>query len=91
MVKQARRKIWEGLSLESKEFVSKYLKENLGMREDWEAQENFLFPDYEKTILDGRAMHDMDRAVERVLKAIDSNEKIVIFGIPEINYYFSRS
>lgn len=80
MVKQARRKIWEGLSLESKEFVSKYLKENLGMGEEWEKHEKFLFPDFEESMLDGRAMHDMERASERILKAMESGEKIVVYG-----------
>lgn len=79
-VVQMRKKIWEGLSLESKNFVSKYLKENLGFGEDWGAHEKFLFPDFEGTLLDGRAMHDMERAVERILCAIEKKEKIVIFG-----------
>lgn len=80
MLIQQRKRVWEGLSLASKNFVSKYLKENLGLGEDWGAHEKFLFPDFEGTLLDGRAMHDMDRAVERILSAIEKKEKIVVYG-----------
>lgn len=78
--KQIRKKIWEGLSLESKDFVSKYLKENLGMGENWVQHEKFLFPDFDESLLDARAMHDMERAVERILYAIEKGEKIVVYG-----------
>ena len=40
----------------------------------------FLNPDYEKHIHDSFLMKDMSRAVERILSAIDSNEKIIIYS-----------
>ncbi|PIP73374.1 MAG: single-stranded-DNA-specific exonuclease RecJ [Candidatus Lloydbacteria bacterium CG22_combo_CG10-13_8_21_14_all_47_15] len=40
----------------------------------------FLAPDYERDLHDPFEIHDMDRAVTRILSAIDAREKIVIFG-----------
>jgi single-stranded-DNA-specific exonuclease len=45
-----------------------------------EAAEEFLSPQYEKGIHDPYLMKDMEKAVERILKAIDQNEKTVIFS-----------
>ncbi len=85
-----RRRLWQGLSLESKSFVSKYLQNNLGLGKSGigefseklfsEECERFLFPDYDKQVLDGRGMHDMERAVERILLAIEKGESIAVYG-----------
>lgn len=40
----------------------------------------FLSPDYERDLHDPFEIHDMDRAVERILRAIDANEKIIVYG-----------
>lgn len=73
-----RREIWSKLSKEGQNFVIKYLQENLGLNES--EFENFLFPDFEKTILSGKAIHDMERAVERILRAIEKGERICVYG-----------
>ncbi len=44
------------------------------------AAEKFLNPNYERDIYDPFLMLNMERAVERILRAIDTNEKIIIFG-----------
>ncbi len=45
-----------------------------------ESAEKFLNPDYVRDIYDPFLILNMDRAVERILRAIDASEKIVIFG-----------
>ncbi|MEK7538642.1 MAG: single-stranded-DNA-specific exonuclease RecJ [Patescibacteria group bacterium] len=45
-----------------------------------EAAEKFLNPSYERDIYDPFLMLNMERAVERILQAMDANEKIVIYG-----------
>jgi single-stranded-DNA-specific exonuclease len=42
--------------------------------------ETFLFPDYDLHTHDPFLMRDMDKAVERVYKAIKNNEKVIIFS-----------
>ncbi len=45
-----------------------------------EASEKFLNPNYERDIYNPFLILGMERAVERILRAIDANEKIIIFG-----------
>ena len=45
-----------------------------------EEAEKFLIPDYEKHLYNPLKMLNMDKAVERIIKAIKNNEKIVVFG-----------
>jgi len=42
--------------------------------------EVFLFPDYNRDLHNPFEIHDMERAVGRILKAIDANEKIILYG-----------
>lgn len=41
---------------------------------------SFLCPDYDKHLHDPFLMKDMDKAVDRILLAINNNEKILVFG-----------
>ncbi len=50
-----------------------------GVKENEEI-EKFINLDYERDLHDPFLMKDMDKAVERILRAIKNNEKIVIFG-----------
>ncbi len=45
-----------------------------------EAAEKFLNPSYERDIYNPFLILGMERAVERILRAIDAEEKIIIFG-----------
>jgi len=45
-----------------------------------EEAEKFFNPDYEKDLLDPFKILNMDKAVDRILKAIKNNERIIIFG-----------
>ncbi|MBI2046019.1 MAG: single-stranded-DNA-specific exonuclease RecJ [Parcubacteria group bacterium] len=40
----------------------------------------FLSPDYERDLYDPFEIDDMERAVERILRAIDTQEKIIVYG-----------
>lgn len=44
------------------------------------AAENFLAPSYTNHMHDPFLLHDMEKAVTRILKAISSNEKIIIYS-----------
>ncbi len=43
-------------------------------------QESFLRPDFARDVHDPFLLHNMDKAVNRILAAISSKEKIVVFG-----------
>ncbi|MEN9649207.1 MAG: single-stranded-DNA-specific exonuclease, single-stranded-DNA-specific exonuclease [Candidatus Parcubacteria bacterium] len=45
-----------------------------------EAQDAFLSPDYDRGIHDPFLLKDMDVAVERIVRAIKNNERIVVYG-----------
>lgn len=55
------------------------LLENRGIKTAGEA-EAFLNPDYERDIHDSFLLPDMEKAVERILEAIEKKQKIVIFS-----------
>lgn len=42
--------------------------------------DEFLFSSYEKDVADPRLMKDLEKAVDRIERAIQNNEKILIFG-----------
>lgn len=75
---QQRREVWARLSKETRNFVTNYLQNNLKLKES--EFDNFLFPEYEKTLLNAKAMYGMDRAVDRILTALSNGEKICIYG-----------
>lgn len=60
------------------ELVSKLLY-NRGIKNK-EDIEKFLYPSYEKDIYDPFLIKDMDKACDRIIKAIKNNEKIVVYG-----------
>ena len=45
-----------------------------------EAAEKFLNPDYTRDIYDPFLILNMERAVERILRAIENKEKIIVYG-----------
>ena len=57
----------------------KILLLNRGIKDKAEA-EAFLNPDYERDLHDPFLLLDMDKAVERILQAIEKKEKIVIYS-----------
>ncbi len=59
--------------------ISATILANRGVKNRAEA-EAIVLPDYERHIHDPFLMKDMDKGVERILKAIKNKEKIVIFG-----------
>jgi len=50
-----------------------------GIKTDAEA-ESFFHPDYVKHLFDPFLMSDMDKAADRILKAVKDNERAVVFG-----------
>lgn len=67
---------------ESLNAYSEFLRHLLFYRgiETGEDAENFLNPDYGKETHDPFLMKDMSKAVERILKAINENEKVIIYS-----------
>jgi len=66
-----------------RERVSENLKDQLlfyrGIKTEEDAYK-FLNPDYEKDLRDPFELLNMERAVERIIKAVRDNEKMIIFG-----------
>lgn len=50
-----------------------------GVKDDAETKK-FLIPDYDNDLHDPFLMKDMDKAVERILRAVKNNEKVVVYG-----------
>jgi single-stranded-DNA-specific exonuclease len=59
--------------------LTKLLLEKRGLNGEKEI-EDFLFPSYEKHIGNPFDIHDMDKAVKRVVEAIKSEEKIAVYS-----------
>ncbi|MDO8521185.1 MAG: DHH family phosphoesterase, partial [bacterium] len=59
--------------------LTKTLLEKRGVT-DLAAQERFLFPDYQRDTYDPFLILNMGRAVERIIGAMDKNERIVVYG-----------
>ncbi|MFA5841481.1 MAG: single-stranded-DNA-specific exonuclease RecJ [Candidatus Paceibacterota bacterium] len=58
---------------------AKILLYNRGIKTS-EAAEKFLNPDYERDVYDPFLILNMDKAVERIIRATETEEKIVIYG-----------
>jgi len=69
----------EAVDLNDYPDLIKHLLYHRGITTKAEAQ-SFLNPDYENGIHDPFLMKDMDKAVDRILQAIDKKEKIVIYS-----------
>lgn len=52
---------------------------NRGIEDEKEAEE-FLNPDYERDTYDPFGIKDMDKTVDRIMRAIDNKENIVVYG-----------
>ena len=59
--------------------ITKTLLASRGIQTKDEA-ERFLAPNYDRDTHDPMLLKDMDKAVERIYKAIDNNEKIIIYS-----------
>ncbi|MEZ4103978.1 MAG: single-stranded-DNA-specific exonuclease RecJ [Candidatus Paceibacterota bacterium] len=57
----------------------KQLLHNRGLKTEAEI-DNFLNPSYDRHLHDPFLLHDMEKAVERILKALKKQEKIVIYS-----------
>ncbi len=68
-----------GFSFETLHPLTKKLLENRGVLTEDEARD-FLFPSYEKHIGDPFQIHGMEKAVDRILHAIQDEEKIAIYS-----------
>lgn len=71
----------EDVALELKQYsdFTKILLFNRGITTE-EAAEKFLNPDYERDINNPFLILNMERAVKRVIRAIEAEEKIVVYG-----------
>ncbi|MCK4635467.1 MAG: single-stranded-DNA-specific exonuclease RecJ [Candidatus Moranbacteria bacterium] len=64
--------------------IVEYLLIQRGIRSKQEA-EQFLNPDYEKDLHDPFLFRDMEKFIERIRQAINSNEKVGIFGDHDVD------
>lgn len=71
----------EGLKVEP---IVEYLLIQRGIRDKQEA-EQFLNPNYEKDLHDPFLFRDMEKFIERIQQAIDSNEKVGVFGDHDVD------
>ncbi len=73
--------------------ISKPIAHTLFSRDMTNAEEvrSFLFSTFEQDVADSRLLKDVDIAVERILKAIENKEKILIFGDYDVDGATSSS
>ncbi len=71
----------EGLNVEP---IVEYLLSQRGIRNKQDA-EQFLNPDYEKDLHDPFLFRDMEKFIKRIQQAVDSNEKIGVFGDHDVD------
>lgn len=70
------------VGMSTRETLHPLTKTLLGRRgiTDPALQERFLFPDYARDTYDPFLILNMERAVERILRALKENERIVVYG-----------
>lgn len=56
-----------------------------------EKAQQFIFPIYDKSLYDPRSMKDIDRAIKRILEAIEKKQKILIAGDYDVDGITSTS
>lgn len=71
--------MWNMLNQKALHSLTKTLLEKRGIT-DTLLQERFLYPDYERDTHDPFLILNMERAVERILSAMVSGERVVIYG-----------
>jgi len=81
-------KKWEILPKISDDFIGQFpeidpiilqLLYNRGLKTQEEI-DNFLYPDYSQDLYDPFLFQDMEKAVKRIIRAIEQQEKIMIYG-----------
>lgn len=81
-------KKWEILPKISDDFIGQFpeidpvvlqLLHNRGLKTQEEV-DNFLYPDYSQDLYDPFLFQDMEKAVKRIIRAIEKQEKVVIYG-----------
>ena len=77
-------KKWKIKNIESHKTLLEQLLANRNLKTEKEI-ERFLHPDIERDLYDPFLMEDMELAVERIKRAIDDHERIIIFGDYDID------
>jgi single-stranded-DNA-specific exonuclease len=75
---QEREAKWKNLSNDTKDFVEKHLLSSLGL--SGKPARDFLFPVFDETGFGRGEIKDMEKATERILKAIKKGETICVYG-----------